>query len=73
MNYTPVLFESKEHAFEKRDEFQLWLSDVKKMNIEAIGQNEEKKLFEDFIEDYNTASMPDIKYYDIKLWESFTA
>lgn len=39
------------------------------MNIESLGQYEEKKLFDDFIEDYNTASMPEKKYYDVNLWE----
>ncbi|KAL4475421.1 hypothetical protein ABPG72_022056 [Tetrahymena utriculariae] len=63
--------QSKEHAYEKRDEFQQWLADVKKLNIEALTQNEERRLFDDFIEDYNTASMPEQKYYDLVLWEQY--
>ncbi|KAL4467674.1 hypothetical protein ABPG74_013009 [Tetrahymena malaccensis] len=62
---------NKEHAYEKRDEFQQWLADVKKLNIEALTQNEERRLFDDFIEDYNTASMPEQKYYDLVLWEQY--
>ena len=35
------------------------------MNIEAMSHVEEKKLFETFVEDYNTASFTSKKYYDI--------
>ena len=59
--------------FEKRDEFQLWLSEVKKINIEIINLAEEKRIFEDFIEDYNTSTMPKPIYYDIKLYEQYIA
>lgn len=34
-----------------------------------INLAEERRLFEDYIEDYNTATMPKEIYYDIKLYE----
>lgn len=39
------------------------------MNLETLKPYEEKDLFEDYCEGYNTASFPDIKYYDIAIWE----
>ncbi len=34
-----------------------------------MNQALEKKLFEEFMEEYNTASFPSKKYYDLSLWE----
>lgn len=53
----------------KRDEFTSWLNEIKKIDIEKITHISEKKYFEEFMEDYNTATMPSKKYYDIKKWE----
>lgn len=39
------------------------------MNPETLGQTEEKKYFDEFIENYNTATLPDKKYYNIKIWK----
>ena len=43
--------------------------EIKNMNIESMSHVEEKKLFESFVEDYNTASFPSKKFYDILKWE----
>ncbi|KAL8451171.1 hypothetical protein Emag_002845 [Eimeria magna] len=54
----------------KRPEFTLWLLEVKDKNIEDLSNWEEKKLFSDFVEDFNTATMPHRKYYNLELWEA---
>lgn len=52
----------------KREEFVCWLREIKKVNVEGITPVEEKKLFEDFSEDFNTCSFPSKKYYDLMKW-----
>ncbi|KAF4697118.1 hypothetical protein FOZ60_011791 [Perkinsus olseni] len=59
-----------EDQYKKRAEFLTWLVEVKGVDIEALSHVEERKLFEDFVEDYNTATMPSKKYYDIEAWEA---
>ncbi|GAQ84891.1 hypothetical protein KFL_002110090 [Klebsormidium nitens] len=51
----------------KRPEFGAWLSEVKHINIETLPNREERELFKDFMEDYNTATLPSKKYYNIEL------
>lgn len=55
--------------YNKRPEFQLWAIDVKKIDIEAMPRSEEKEMFTDFMEEYNTASLPHKKYYNLELYE----
>lgn len=38
----------------KHAEFILWALDVKKVDVETMGRLEEKELFKDYMEDYNT-------------------
>ncbi|EER10499.1 U4/U6.U5 tri-snRNP-associated protein, putative [Perkinsus marinus ATCC 50983] len=59
-----------EDQYKKRAEFLTWLVEVKGVDIEALSHVEERKLFEDFVEDFNTATMPSKKYYDIAAWEA---
>ena len=40
----------------KRDEFLMWAAEVKKMDVEVLDRYEEKDLFKDFMEDYNTGA-----------------
>lgn len=49
----------------KISEFQQWATEVKKVNIEALPKWEEKELFAEFMEDYNTGTLPHKKYYDL--------
>ena len=49
----------------KVSEFQQWATEVKKVNIEAMAKWEEKELFAEFVEDYNTGTLPHRKYYDL--------
>ncbi|KAI9306601.1 hypothetical protein BJ944DRAFT_159594, partial [Cunninghamella echinulata] len=50
-------------------EFQAWLIEVKKENVETLNNVKRKKMFIDFMEDYNTATMPHEKYYNLEQWE----
>lgn len=38
----------------KRDEFLMWAAEVKRIDIETLDRYEEKDLFKDFMEDFNT-------------------
>lgn len=42
----------------KRVEFVMWASEVKGIDAEQIPRTEEKELFKDYIEDYNTGQTP---------------
>ncbi|MES1919293.1 hypothetical protein MHBO_001148 [Bonamia ostreae] len=53
----------------KHEEFIAWLIEVKKLNINAISKIEEKNLRQEFIEDFNTATLPHKKFYNIRKWE----
>lgn len=44
-------------AAAKRSEFILWALEVKKVDVESLGRLEEKELFKDYIEDYNTGGL----------------
>merc|ERR1719353_1047360 len=52
-----------------RNEFLAWLQEVKKLPIEGLDKRAEAELFTDFVEDFNTATMPDKKFYDLDRWE----
>lgn len=54
--------------YQKREEFFMWLSEIKRLDVETITPQEEKKYFEEFVECYNTATFPSKKYYNFKVW-----
>ena len=54
--------------YEKQEEFLAWLTEVKGVSQEACGQREMKEHFSTFCEDYNTATLPSEKYYNLKAW-----
>ncbi|GIL73259.1 hypothetical protein Vretimale_4860 [Volvox reticuliferus] len=56
-------------AYAKRNEFILWALDVKKTDVENLGKFEERDLFKDYMEDYNTGTLPHRKYYDLEAYE----
>merc|ERR1711972_903493 len=58
-----------EDFFNKKPEFLLWAMEVKKSDTDAMGQMKMKDLFKEFIEDYNTATMPSKKYYSLQDWD----
>lgn len=49
----------------KFSEFQQWAIDVKKANVEALPKWEEKEMFAEYMEDFNTGTLPHKKYYDL--------
>lgn len=49
----------------KRPEFSAWLQEVKEVNLETVPTWEEKQMFKEYMEDYNTATFPSKKYYDL--------
>ena len=54
----------------KREEYMHWLREVKNINIDEISHPQEKKLFEEYVEDYNTCSFKSKKYYHLREWEA---
>lgn len=52
----------------KRPEFSAWLGEVKQVNMETLPAWEEKQMFKEYMEDYNTATFPSKKYYDLDLY-----
>ncbi|KAG2500043.1 hypothetical protein HYH03_002323 [Edaphochlamys debaryana] len=56
-------------GYAKRNEFILWALDVKKVDVENLGKFEERDLFKDYMEDYNTGTLPHRKYYDLEAYE----
>ena len=61
-----IIRESDLH--EKQEEFLAWLSEVKGVPQASCGRRELQEHFGGFVEDYNTATMPSEKYYDMRKW-----
>merc|ERR1712157_673176 len=59
-----------EDFFNKKPEFLMWSMEVKKVNTDMLGQMQMKDLFKEYIEDFNTATMPSEKYYDLHAWDA---
>ena len=56
--------------FSKQREFEVYMSEVKGIDgIMGQSKREIMTCFKDFIEDYNTATMPHEKYYAFERWE----
>jgi len=55
--------------YAKRSEFVVWAAEVKKIDCESMPRQEEKELFREYIEDYNTGTLPHRKYYDLEVYE----
>ncbi|CAK8991726.1 unnamed protein product [Durusdinium trenchii] len=62
-----------EDFFNKKAEFMLWAQEVRKVNTDILGQMQLKDLFKEYVEDYNTATMPSKKYYNIRVFEQQVA
>ncbi|KAJ1655367.1 hypothetical protein IWQ61_004874 [Dispira simplex] len=63
-----ILYETD--IYTKEEDFGLWLFEVKKIRPEEITNAESKRHFREYMEDYNTATLPHPKYYDVKKWEA---
>ncbi|KAJ7270170.1 hypothetical protein B0H12DRAFT_827611 [Mycena haematopus] len=57
---------SEADIFTKGPEFHTWLVEERKINPETISKDQNKKEFARFMEDYNTATLPDDKYYNME-------
>ncbi|KAJ3149193.1 hypothetical protein HDU89_003909 [Geranomyces variabilis] len=55
--------------FRMQAEFWTWLVEVKKTSPESLPNYKMKEVFLDFMEAYNTASLPSNKYYNLDKWE----
>eukprot|EP00928_Gymnodinium_smaydae_P072923 TRINITY_DN56202_c0_g1_i1.p1 TRINITY_DN56202_c0_g1~~TRINITY_DN56202_c0_g1_i1.p1 ORF type:complete len:291 (-),score=109.64 TRINITY_DN56202_c0_g1_i1:43-915(-) len=63
----------QEDFFNKKPEFLMWAMEVKKVDTDALGQMQMRDLFKEFVEDYNTATMPSKKYYNLQDWDAIMA
>ncbi|KAF8840366.1 hypothetical protein BDN67DRAFT_882332, partial [Paxillus ammoniavirescens] len=55
--------------YNKTQEFRTWLLEERKLNPEALSKDQERKEFAVFVEDYNTATLPHEKYYEMEAYE----
>ena len=62
-----------EDQWQKQPEFFAWLQECKQRDPETLAKWEEKELFKEYAEDYNTATLPHAKYYDLQRWHSTQA
>ncbi|EIW69790.1 hypothetical protein TREMEDRAFT_29770, partial [Tremella mesenterica DSM 1558] len=53
----------------KDSEFRVWLIEEKQLNPETISKDRQRKEFSIFVEDYNTATLPHEKYYNMTEYE----
>ncbi|KAI5827472.1 hypothetical protein K523DRAFT_339949 [Schizophyllum commune Tattone D] len=55
--------------FSKGQEFHTWLLEERKINPENLTKEQSKKEFARFIEDFNTATLPHEKFYNMDAYE----
>ncbi|KAL0955623.1 hypothetical protein HGRIS_001856 [Hohenbuehelia grisea] len=55
--------------FTKGPEFHTWLVEERKINPETISKDQSKKEFSRFVEDFNTATLPHEKYYNMEAYD----
>ncbi|PIL33653.1 hypothetical protein GSI_04276 [Ganoderma sinense ZZ0214-1] len=55
--------------YNKEQEFRAWLVEERKINPETITKDQTKKEFARFAEDYNTATLPHEKFYNMDEYE----
>ncbi|KIY46090.1 hypothetical protein FISHEDRAFT_75935 [Fistulina hepatica ATCC 64428] len=60
---------SESDIFSKAPEFRTWLVEERKINPETISKDQNRKEFVRFVEDYNTATLPHEKYYNMEAYE----
>lgn len=49
---------------------QVWAIEVAKVDPEVLPKHEERELFKTYMEDYNTATLPHKKYYNVAAYEA---
>ncbi|KAG8923570.1 hypothetical protein FRC02_011053 [Tulasnella sp. 418] len=55
--------------YNKEQEFRAWLIEEQKINPETLSKDASRKRFAQFVEDYNTATLPHEKYYALEPYE----
>lgn len=60
--------ESQPEGAAKEAEFQAWLAEEKNVGAAALSKRELQEMWDTFREDFNTATLPHKKYYDIRKW-----
>lgn len=55
--------------YNKEQEFRAWLVEERKINPETVSKEQTKKEFAQFMEDYNTATLPHEKFYHMEAYE----
>ncbi|CAE6461766.1 unnamed protein product [Rhizoctonia solani] len=60
---------NESHMYEKDAEFRTWLVEECKVNPESLSKDGTRKQFARFIEDYNTATLPHPKFYNMESYE----
>jgi len=55
--------------YTKEAEFRCWLIEVKNISVESLPPSGMKQYFAEYMEDYNTATLPHIKYYNLEKYE----
>lgn len=59
----------KSDFYTKVAEFTAWAREVKNIAIDSLAGRDQKILFEEFREDFNTATLPGKKFYNLEKWE----
>lgn len=55
--------------YNKEQEFRAWLVEERKINPETTNKDQTRKEFARFVEDYNTATLPHEKFYNMQAYE----
>ncbi|KAA1476960.1 hypothetical protein DENSPDRAFT_785847 [Dentipellis sp. KUC8613] len=56
--------------YNKEQEFRAWLVEERMMNPETMSKDQTKKEFLKFAEDYNTATLPHEKFYNMESYDA---
>lgn len=60
---------SETDLYNKDQEFRTWLVEERLINPETLSKDQTKKEFAKFVEDYNTATLPHEKYYNMEVFD----
>ena len=63
-------FINESDFYSKREEFRAWLHDIKSIEMETLPIYKQKEFFREYRDDYNTATLPNEKYYNMAAWEA---
>jgi len=62
-------FLTEAQKFTKAPEFTLWLLEEQNMHRDRISRRDELEMWKKFMEEFNTSTFTDEKYYDLAKWE----